>query len=224
LRVAANWIALQKGSMKMRSLLFCGLLAGCSSLSPEGMQAVDRDSYAAADIAAIQKEADDLDIDQLAERMDAMRDGVWRDATPVIPADAAVSLELVVSSSFWGVEISFIAWRDAQGGWEWRRAKHTGGGPSRAAQSDETTSGRASAKDAAELDRQLASAERRAEVWYSPAATPLKEGGENPCHDGGSNLLAIHRTGKPDEFVVQSCMTRWLNGKLIALIGSLGPG
>jgi hypothetical protein len=214
-------VALQKDRMNIRALLFCGLLAGCSSLSPVGAQDVDQDSYAAADIAAIRKEADDLDIGQLAERMDAMRDGVWRDATPVVPANAPVSLELVVSSSFWGVEISFIAWRDAQGVWEWRRAKHTGGGPSRAAQPDETTSGRASAAMSAELDRQLASAERRAEVWYSPPATPLKDGGEIRCHDGASSLLAIRRAGQPDEFVVQSCQTRWLNGRLIDLLSSL---
>ena len=184
-------------------------------------QEVDPDSYAAADIAAIQKEADDLDIDQLHERMDAMRDANWNNVAPVIPAGAPVSLEMAISSSAWGVEISLIAWRDTLGGWEWRSVKHAGGGLARAAPSEEITSGRASAEKSAELDRQLASAERRAEVWYSPPATPLKGGGEISCHDGASSLLAIRRAGQPDEFVVQSCQTRWLNGKLIDLISSL---
>ncbi|MEQ1783305.1 MAG: hypothetical protein ABMA14_18270 [Hyphomonadaceae bacterium] len=207
--------------MTLRALLLCGLLAGCSTLAPTPAQEIDSYSYAAADIAAIQKEADDLDIDQLHERMDAIRDANWNNAAPVIPAGAPVSLEMAISSSAWGVEVSLIAWRDTRGGWEWRSAKHAGGGLARAAPSEEITSGRAPAEKSAELDRQLASAERRAEIWYSPAATPLKDGGENRCHDGASNLLVIHRAGQPDETVVQSCQTRWLNGKLIDLISSL---
>ena len=207
--------------MTLRALLLCGLLAGCSSLAPTQAQEIDPDSYAAADIAAMQKEADDLDIDQLHERMDAMRDANWNNVAPVIPAGAPVSLEMAISSSAWGVEISLIAWRDTLGDWEWRSVKHAGGSLARAAPSEEITSDRASAEKGAVLDRQLASAERRAEIWYSPATTPLKDGSENRCYDGGSNLLVIHRSGQPDEFVVQSCKTRRLNGKLIDQISSL---
>lgn len=199
----------------MRALLLPVFLAGCSITAPTLAQEIDPDSYAAADIAAIRKEADDLDIDQLAERMDAMRDGNWNGAAPTPPAGSLVSLELVMSSSFYRVEISEIAWRDAQGQWEWRRAKLDNGVHT-------TTSGVALPVVALDLDRQLASPERRAEIWYSPPSTPLKTGEEDACHDGASYLLAIHRAGQPDEFVVQSCKTRWLNGALINLIGSLG--
>ncbi len=205
----------------MRTLLLCGLLAGCSSFAPVGAQEVDRDSYAAADIIAIQKEADDLDIDQLVERMDAMRDGVWHGKAPTAPADASISIELFVSSGFARYEGSTLLWRDAAGAWGWHRASHDG-------YADETkafaaASGVVSAGKAGELDRMLENPERRAEVWYSPPATPLKGTVDvNSCFDGASSLMVIHRPNKPDEFIVQSCRTRWLNGDLINLIGGIG--
>lgn len=212
----------QNGRMTLRALLLCGFLAGCSGLAPTQAQQVTAqeaapDSYAAADLAAIRKAADDLDLDQLHERMDALRDANWNNAAPIIPADAPVSLELAITSGFYGFEASTIAWRDTQGLWQWRRAKHdsgrNGGTPS-------TASGVATAAQSAELDRQLASADRRAESWYSPPVTPLKDGSENACFDGVSSLLVIHRAGQPDETVVQSCTSRWLNGKLIDLIAT----
>lgn len=220
MRVAHPGEARQNDRMTLRALLLCGLLAGCASTAPTQAQEVDPGSYAAADIAAIRKEADDLDIDQLQERMEALRDANWSNAAPIAPASSPVSLELAVTSSFYGVDVSLIAWRDTQGQWQWHRAKHdsgrNGGTPSAS-----TSSGVATPTQSAELDRQLASAERRAEVWYSPAATPLKAGGEDACHDGISSLLVIHRAGQADEFVVQSCKTRWLNGQLIDLLSSL---
>lgn len=224
MRLAALTFTRQNGRMTLRALLLCGLLAGCSSLAPTQAQPVqtqeiDPGSYAAADLAAIRKEAGELDLGQLQERMEALRDANWNNAAPAIPASAPVSLELAITSSFYGVEISLIAWRDPQGQWQWRRAKHdagrNGGTPSAS-----TADGIASPAQSAELDRQLASAVRRAEVWYSPPATPLKDGGEDACHDGLSSLLAIHRSGQPDEIVVQSCTTRWLNGKLIDFISA----
>ena len=223
MQVAASRIALQKGRMTLRALLFCGLLAGCSSLSPVGAQEADQDSYAAADIAAIQKEADDLDIDQLAERMDAMRDGVWKSKAPAAPADAAVSIELFVSSGFSRYEGSTLLWRNGAGQWQWNRAVQDGYAPE--ADAYKATSGTASVAQARELDRMLDNPERRAEVWYSPAATPLKGTDEvNSCFDGASSLMVIHRRAKSDEFIVQSCRPRWLNGDLINLIGGIGRG
>lgn len=203
----------------MRALLLCCLLAGCSSFASTRAQELDPGSYAAADLAAIRKEADDLDLNQLRERMDALRDANWSNAAPVAPAGSPASLEMAITSSFHGIEVSTIAWRDGQGLWQWRRASHdsgrNGGSPSAS-----TSSGVATAAQSAELDRQLASAKRRAEVWYSPPATPLRDGSEDICHDGISSLLVIHRSGQPDETVVQSCKSRWLNGQLIDLIAS----
>jgi hypothetical protein len=222
-RVAANRIALQKGPMKIRALLLYGLLAGCSSLSPVAIQEIDSDSYAAADIAAIQKEADDLDIGQLAERMSAMRDGVWKGKAPTAPVDASVSIELIVSSSFVHYESSTLLWRDRAGGWIWRRAIQDGSVPETEAAA--AASGDVDAVRARELDRMLESRERLAEVWYSPPATPLKGTAEtNTCFDGASSLMVIRRADKPDEFIVQSCRTRWLNGDLINLIERIGRG
>lgn len=209
--------------MNMRALLLCGLLAGCSSLPPVGAQEMDRDSYAAADIAAIQKEADDLDIDQLVERMDALRDGAWKGKAPTAPADASVSIDLFISSSFSRYEASTLLWRDSAGKWQWRRAAQDGYAPE--AEASAATSGTVSIAKARELDLMLDDPERRSEVWYSPAATPLK-GAEDvsSCFDGASSLMVIRRAAKPDEFVVQSCRTRWLNGDLINLIGGIGRG
>lgn len=186
-----------------------------------GAQEIDPDSYTAADLAAIQKEADDLDIDQLAERMDAMRDGVWQNKAPTPPGSAPVSIELFVSSSFARFESSTLLWRDPAGGWQWHRAIHDGQSPD--ANATGAAAGVASETQARDLDRMLASAERRAEIWYSPAATPLKGATEqNTCFDGASYLMVIHRAAQPDEFVVQSCTTRWLNGELVKLIGRIG--
>ena len=211
--------------MKIQALLFCGLLAGCSSLAPVGAQEVgahelDWDSYAAADIAAIQKEADDLDIDQLAERMDAMRDGVWQGKAPKAPANAGVSIELFVSSSFARNESSALLWRDAVGGWVWHRAAHDG--YAEEAKAFAAASGVVGADRAGELDALLGNPERMSEVWYSPASTPLQGTDDvNCCFDGASSLMVIHRPAKPDEFIVQSCTLRWLNGQLINLIGGI---
>ena len=209
--------------MNIRSLLACALLAGCASTAPTQAQEIDRDSYAAADIAAILKEADDLDVGQLAERMDAMRDGAWKGKTPAAPADASVSIELFVSSSFSRYEGSTLLWRDTAGKWEWRRAVQDGYAPE--AEAYKATSGTASVAQGRELDLMLNDPERRSEVWYSPAATPLKGTDEvNSCFDGASSLMLIRQAGKPDAFVVQSCRTRWLNGDLINLIGGIGRG
>jgi hypothetical protein len=223
MRVAALHEALQKGRMNIRALLLCGLLAGCSSLSPVGAQEADRDSYAAADIAAMQKEADDLDIDQLAERMDALRDGAWKGAAPKAPADATVSITLIVSSSFARYESSTVLWRDAAGQWQWHRAVQDGQVPE--ADAPAPKHGAVTTAQAGELDRMLDSPERRAELWYSPAATPLKGTDDvNSCFDGASSLMLIRQTGQPDAFIVQSCRPRWLNGDLINLIGGIGRG
>lgn len=212
--------------MIMRTLLLCGLLAGFSSLAPVGAQEVgahelDSDSYAAADIIAIQKEADDLDIDQLAERMDAMRDGVWQGKAPTALTDLSISIELFVSSGFARYEGSTLLWRDAAGAWGWHRASHDGYADE--AKAFAAANGVVDGGKARELDQMLGNPERLAEVWYSPPATPLKGTEDvNSCFDGASSLMVIHRKGVPDEFIVQSCRPRWLNGDLINLIGGIG--
>ncbi len=209
--------------MNLHALFLCALLAGCSNLPVVSAQEIDPDSYAAADIAAIQKEADDLDIDQLVERMDAMRDGVWQGKAPAAPAGPSISIELFVSSSFARSESSALLWRDATGRWDWHRATHNGDAP--AETGFKTAGGVVDAAHSAELERMLDSAERRAEIWFSPPATPLKgTSEENKCFDGASFLMAIRRAGQPEELVVQSCTTRWLNGDLINLIGGIGRG
>ena len=209
--------------MTIRALLFCGLLAGCSSLSPVSAQEVDRDSYAAADIAAIQKKADDLDIDQLAERIDAIRDGAWKGASPKAPADATVSITLIVSSSFARYESSTVLWREAAGQWQWHRAVQDGKVPE--ADAPAPKHGAVTAAQAGDLDRMLDSPERRAEIWFSPPATPLKGTDDvNSCFDGASYLMLIRQAGQPDAFIVQSCRPRWLNGDLIKLISGIGRG
>jgi len=51
----------------------------------------------------------------------------------------------------------------------------------------------------------LDSPERRAEIWYSPAATPLEGTDDvNSCFDGASSLMLIRQAGQPDAFIVQS--------------------
>ncbi|MEQ1784179.1 MAG: hypothetical protein ABMA14_22710, partial [Hyphomonadaceae bacterium] len=205
------------------ALLLSLLLAGCSTAPPISAQEVAPDSYAAADIAAIQKEADDLDIDQIAERMDAMRDGVWKNKAPVPPADVSVSIDLIVSSSFARYESSTLLWRTAAGGWDWHRAVQDGAVPE--ADARPPAGGALNAAQASELDHMLADPQRRAEVWYSPPTTPLKGTDEtNACFDGASSLMVIRRPGQANEFIVQSCRTRWLNGQLINLIGGIGRG
>lgn len=209
--------------MNIRALLFCGLFAGCSSLSPVGAQEIDRDSYEAADIAAIKKEADDLDIGQLAERMDAMRDGAWKGKVPRVPPDVKVSVDLFVSSSFSKYDSSTLLWRDGTGQWSWHCAVQDGQVPE--AEALLPTSGTVNTVQARELEHMLENPDRLAEVWYSPAATPLKGTDEvNSCFDGASSLMVIRRAGQPDAFIVQSCRPRWLNGDLINLIGGIGRG
>lgn len=227
--------------MTLRALLLCGLLAGCTSIASVEVQEVDPDSYAAADLAAIHKEADDLDIDQVHERIEALRDAIWRNMAPTPPAGATVTIDLVVTGSFSGRDTSVVLWRNVSGKWEWRRAEHDWHAPSAPHEPppspvptgwtppphDEwtpafrTEGGVVGSVHAFELERMLKNPERRAEVWYSPPSTPLTSpDAVSPCTDGPSYLLVIRRAGEAPETVVQSCKTRWWNGELLNLLTS----
>lgn len=209
--------------MIMRALLPALFLAACAGVAPvpEAAPEAVAEGYADVDVVAIREEADDLDVDQLRERMDAIRDATWRDQAPRPPVDTGVAIELVVTSGFHAFDSSTILWREANGAWQWRRTVHDGRAPE--ADAFKTSSGAAAAGEAAQLDRMLASQQRRAEVWYSPPLTPMKfPQPSEACFDGASYLMAIRRAGQPDELVVQSCAARWLNGDLITQIGRLG--
>lgn len=216
MRVAHPGEARQNGRMTLRALLLCGLLAGCATAPPADPVAQADETYAGIDLAAIRAEADDLDRDQLAERMEALRDNVWETKAPAPPADATVSIELAISSGFARFDGSTLLWRQASGQWQWHRASHSQGA------SPAPESGVVDPAVAKQLEQMLESPQRRAEIWYSPNATPMTDGTSSTCFDGASYLMVIRRTDQAEEFIVQSCQTRWRNGDLINLIGRIG--
>lgn len=207
--------------MKIRVLLLCGLLAACTTAPPADQPTPQQaeqadDTYAGIDLAAIRKEADNLDKDQLAERMAALRDNVWENKAPTPPANASVVIEYAITSSFARFDGSTLLWRESSGQWQWHRARHSAG------ESFPPEGGLVDRATATTLEQMLESPKRRAEVWYSPVATPMLDGTAPTCFDGASYLMVIRRAGQPEEFVVQGCQTRWRNGDLINLIGGIG--
>lgn len=237
--LAARLWPRQKCRMMIRTALFASTFALAGMNAPALAQTDDRDSYAAADLDAIKTMADTIDIAGMRASIEQLRSSAWRGAPPAVPADATVSIDLVVSSSFMGADTSVVLWRDAAGEWQWRRADHDGRHPpdmpppppfpippdwvqppyDAYASAYKFDGGKVGSVHAYELDRQLRDIQRRAETWYSPPSTPLKGTDEvNACYDGAVFLAVIRRAGEPDELIAQACQTRWLNGALLNLL------
>lgn len=228
--------------MKLGAALLSTAILATSWLAPASAQQADPNSYAAADIDKILAEHGAYDADEARRIAGEISAAAWRDGLPAIPADATVSITLALGGGMGGPATSTVLWRQPDGRWQWRRStfdslavRMTPPSPQPGqgsapfdpfANAYTNDGGEVGSVHAYELERQLDSPQRRAEIPFAPAAIPIRGTDEmNICFDGGSTYLIIHRPGETDEVISHACTVRWRNGDLMRLLeGRFGKG